>query len=129
MSEPADRSADATTAVRICPKCKEQVSEEDRFCQTCGRFVPRGPVSAKTIAWGTSAVVIPILILLAIAGYMVVPILGFLAEIALWAYLLSKGYLKQEVDSKSLLVGLVCALLVLGVVYIAIYFAVHGSWS
>lgn len=75
-----------------CPDCNGNVT--NRYCEVCGRFVSR---PLKKYAVKSTIAFFPSLILLAVLGYIFVPVLGIASELMLWI-LAARYDTKMETD-------------------------------
>ena len=76
-------------ADRECPDCGNGVTRNARHCPSCGRFVPRGQSSAVGLTTKTVLLIVLPLLVLAVVGYVWIPLLGTAAHLALWGLALS----------------------------------------
>jgi len=77
--------------MRTCPDCRADVAPDLRYCPACGRFVPGG---RGRYTWITTVVGVALWVALAslvVVGYTWIPILGLVAEAAVWVYAISTG--------------------------------------
>ncbi|MHC4247681.1 MAG: hypothetical protein ACYS9X_00995 [Planctomycetota bacterium] len=111
-----DGIAGASRRTRKCTDCGKALADDLRYCPSCGRFVPGSKRPLPGIATGACGALLPPLICLMIAGYIWLPILGLLAEAALWGYVFLTGDLR--VSMKRILWGTGIGLALVAVVAI-----------
>ncbi len=114
-----DDSARTSPSTRKCADCGETVADDLRYCPSCGRFVPGGTRPFDIIAKTAGAAFLLPLIFLIVAGYIWVPVVGFLAEAVLWGYVFLTGGLSISVN--RILVGTGIGLVLLAVIAVVLW--------
>ena len=107
-------AAGDSSAVRRCADCGADVALDLRYCPSCGRFVPGAVRPLAGIATGAGGVLLPPLVLLALAGYIWIPVVGILAEAVLWGYVFLTG--DWRVSGRRILIGTGIGLVLLAIV-------------
>jgi hypothetical protein len=96
--------ADAGSTARACSGCGEALGRNVRFCPACGRYAPGARRPYAWVATVTGVAFWLVLIALVYVGYLLVPILGFMAEAAIWTYAILTGDW-GEVEGRNVLIG------------------------
>jgi len=117
-ADPSSGEAADPSATRRCLRCGEAVAEGLRYCESCGRFAPGGRRPHAWIATAMGVVFWLFLIVLIYVGYLLVPILGFMAEAALWGYVILYGDI--EVSGRRVLIGTGIGLVLLAIAAVVI---------
>ena len=118
-ADPRDDSARASRSTRKCADCGETVADDLRYCPSCGRFVPGATRPLGMIAKAAAVAFLLPLVFLVVAGYIWLPVVGFLAEAVLWGYVILKGDL--SISTNRILVGTGIGLVLLGIVAVVLW--------
>jgi len=98
MAEADTRNA----PMRACPDCGADVGRDLRYCPACGRFVP----GARRNSWITTVATAGLWLAVGsflLVGYAWIPIVGLMAEAALWGYVFLTG--DWRVSGRRVLIG------------------------